>query len=215
MTLPPPWLSALALQVRTADLLVSRAFEAMDVPVPAPEPPPSQASPSSGQVPAPQPPPPQQQPAAQPSPPSAQPAHLTFPAALVELTRAATRQCSDVPRLLDGACLLCHLLPYPHPCRKSAYQGVLVLLANKYPKVRAPQQHARKHGRVRMAATVCTGVYEGEPRVLLAAGQKVPQALAMTRVRVRIRPARAWPHPPHRCVRLPMRPLLMQTCEPC
>jgi len=59
----------------------------------------------------------------------------SFPAALVELARAATRQCSDLPRLLDASCLLCHLLAYPNPCRTSAYQGILVLLANKYPKV--------------------------------------------------------------------------------
>ncbi|KAF5833817.1 hypothetical protein DUNSADRAFT_9764 [Dunaliella salina] len=33
-------------------------------------------------------------------------------------------------------CLLCHLLPYANPCRRSAYQGIMVLLASKFPKVR-------------------------------------------------------------------------------
>ncbi|KAL6757954.1 armadillo-type protein [Haematococcus lacustris] len=60
----------------------------------------------------------------------------TLPEVVVELTRAETRMCSDVAKLLDAAALLCHLLAVTNPCRTSAYQGLMVLLVSKYPKVR-------------------------------------------------------------------------------
>ncbi|KAJ9523802.1 hypothetical protein QJQ45_020006 [Haematococcus lacustris] len=58
----------------------------------------------------------------------------TLPEVVVELTRAETRMCSDVAKLLDAAALLCHLLAVTNPCRTSAYQGLMVLLVSKYPK---------------------------------------------------------------------------------
>lgn len=66
----------------------------------------------------------------------AAPALQPLPDVLVGLARAETRQCTDVARLLDAATLLCHLLPCANPCRTSAYQGLLVLLVSRYPKVR-------------------------------------------------------------------------------
>lgn len=117
--------------MRTADLLVSRAFDAMDVVVTAPT---AQQKQQEGQQQQLQ----QQQTQSQQSQSqqsSTSQQQSSFPASLVGYARAATRQCNDLPRLLDAACLLCHLLAYPNPCRLSAYQGVLVLLANKYPKV--------------------------------------------------------------------------------
>lgn len=56
---------------------------------------------------------------------------------VTSLARAETRQCTDVPRLMDAATLLSHLIACPvTECHVSAYQGLLVLLTNRYPKVR-------------------------------------------------------------------------------
>ena len=63
-------------------------------------------------------------------------AKVPFPDRLVALVRAETRQCTDVPRLLDASALLCHLLPCGNPCQASAVAGLLVLLVNRYPTVR-------------------------------------------------------------------------------
>ena len=63
-------------------------------------------------------------------------ATVPFPDRLVALVRTETRQCTDVPRLLDASALLCHLLPCGNPCQASAVAGLLVLLVNRYPTVR-------------------------------------------------------------------------------
>ncbi|KAG2492086.1 hypothetical protein HYH03_009582 [Edaphochlamys debaryana] len=56
---------------------------------------------------------------------------------LVEAVRAETRGVADVARLLDAAVVLCHLVPYDTGhCRTSALQGLMVLLASRFPKVR-------------------------------------------------------------------------------
>jgi hypothetical protein len=79
-----------------------------------------------------------------PSQPAAQDlsAPLPFSDIIVELARAETRLCADVPRLLVASSLLCHLLPCPNPCQASALAGLLVLLVNKYPTVR---RHTAEH----------------------------------------------------------------------
>jgi tubulin-specific chaperone D len=104
--------------LRTADLLVTQVPGVMSARVPAPPP----AASSSGA-------------AAPDAPAAAASSDAAFPDVAVELCRAETRLCSDVGRLMDASNLLCHLLPAPNPCRTSAYQGLLVLLGSKYPKV--------------------------------------------------------------------------------
>jgi hypothetical protein len=103
--------------LRTADLLVTRAPQVLSAPVP--------------------PLPPKQPAGAEAAGPAQGTRSALVPLAdvLVELARAETRQCSDVGRLLAAATLLAHLLPCPNPARTSAYQGLLVLLVSKYPKV--------------------------------------------------------------------------------
>ena len=47
-----------------------------------------------------------------------------FPDLLVALVRAEARQCTDVSRLLDSSSLLCHLLTCSNPCQVGAMQGL-------------------------------------------------------------------------------------------
>jgi hypothetical protein len=62
---------------------------------------------------------------------------------LAEAARAETRGCADVARLCEAAGLLAALVPTPGHCRRSSLQGLLVLLASRYPKVRVRTRACR------------------------------------------------------------------------
>ena len=113
--------------LKTADLLVTRIPEIVDVCVIPPAAPDAVATPAPAPV----------GPASAPdltapgdaSSPASGPAAgdlaaKPFPDLLVALVRAEARQCTDVSRLLDSSSLLCHLLICSNPCQVGGMQGL-------------------------------------------------------------------------------------------
>ncbi|KAL4422042.1 hypothetical protein ABPG77_004858 [Micractinium sp. CCAP 211/92] len=60
----------------------------------------------------------------------------TFPEQLLELVRDEVRGCTDVPRLHAAAGVLCQVASLAEPVRSGALCSALLLLGNRYPKVR-------------------------------------------------------------------------------
>ncbi|KAL4858426.1 Tubulin-folding cofactor D [Chlorella vulgaris] len=65
-----------------------------------------------------------------------QPPGSSFPGQLLELVREEIKGCSDVQRLHAAAGVLCQLASLEEPVRGDALRAALLLLGNRYPKVR-------------------------------------------------------------------------------
>jgi hypothetical protein len=59
----------------------------------------------------------------------------SFAWGVLQLLKAELKGCGDVAKLLEGAALLAQLACIPD-CSASAIQTIMVLLVNRYPKVR-------------------------------------------------------------------------------